>query len=250
LGSLTEETLMPRLPALVAGMVESHGRPCEVTKIEDLSPRFRRVHLTGEGWRGHEWEPCQAAIFRVSPTEWRRYTPDAFDTEQGRMSLLFYRHSVDVEGPPSPGDAWLDGLAVGDRVTPMGLEALRGFRVRAVPGTVLICGDGTTVGLWDSLIRRLEGQARVRGVVEVPSPDVRMVRKLLPGIDVVAQNEHPGEVLLSRLVNAPTEPVGHAYLAGHGQTIQRARTIVRSQYGLPRSGISTQPYWATGRTGL
>ncbi|CAM5696036.1 hypothetical protein SVIOM74S_03199 [Streptomyces violarus] len=63
--------------------------------------------------------------FLVSPTAFRRYTPDAVDTVTGRMSILFHRHSAVVPGPTSPGDAWLDSLTAGDPVSAMGLEAMR-----------------------------------------------------------------------------------------------------------------------------
>ncbi|MFI0444548.1 siderophore-interacting protein [Actinomadura sp. 6N118] len=241
---------MPRLPAPFARLIEARGMPCTVTGIEDLSPWFRRVHLAGEGLRGHPWAPCQVTTFRVTPTEFRRYTPDAFDAETGRMSLLFYRHSTGARNVLPPGEAWLDGLTVGDRVNPIGLEATRSFRARAVPGTVLMCGDATTVGLWDSMIRWLGDGARVCGVVEVPAHDVPLVQGLLPDVEVVAQTERHGESLLTWLDGSPRQEVAHAYLAGHGQTIQQARTLLRARYGLHRSDISTQPYWATGKAGL
>jgi NADPH-dependent ferric siderophore reductase len=49
--------------------------------------------------------------------------------------------------------------------------------------------------------------------------------------------------------DAPPGEVTHAYLPGHGQTIQLARNLV-PRYGLHRSVIYTQPYWATGKVGL
>lgn len=241
---------MPKLPAPLARMVEARGRPCTVTRIEDLSPWFRRVHLAGEALRGHVWAPCQVTTFLVSPTEFRRYTPDTFDAVAGRMSLLFYRHSAGAGDRLPPGEAWLDALAVGDRVSAMGLESTRSFRARAVPGTVLVCGDASTVGLWHSMIHWLGANARVCGVVEVPPLDVPLVRDLVPGVEVVGQTAQPGEALLSLLDDASPGQVARAYLSGHGQTIQRARDLVRDRYGLHRSDIHTQPYWATGKVGL
>ena len=241
---------MPSLPAPFARMIDVRGMPCTVTGSEDLSPSFRRVHLAGERLKGREWAPCQVTTFLVSPTAFRRYTPDAVDTTTGRMSILFHRHSTVAPGPPSPADAWLDSLAVGDPVSAMGLEATRGFRARAEPGTTLVCGDATTVGLWHSLIRWLGDRAVVRGVVEVPAPDVPLTRDLLPGVQVVAQSSQPGEALLSWLGDVPPEAVTQAYLSGHGQTIQRARNLIRTRYDLHRSAIYTQPYWATGKVGL
>ncbi|MEV0218250.1 siderophore-interacting protein [Streptomyces sp. NPDC050704] len=241
---------MPRLPAPFARMVDARGTQCTVTGVEDLSPSFRRVHLAGEGLRGRAWEPCQVTTFLVSATEFRRYTPDSFDAEAGRMSILFYRHDAGAAGSFSPGETWLDGLTAGDPVSAMGLEATRSFRARAEPGTVFVCGDGTTVGLWYSMIRWLGHRARVRGVVEVPPWDVPLVRDLLPGVEVLPQTEQPGETVLSWLEGAPPGEVTYAYLSGHGQTIQLARNLVRDRYGLHRSAIYTQPYWATGKVGL
>ncbi|MEU1936263.1 siderophore-interacting protein [Streptomyces coeruleorubidus] len=241
---------MPSLPAPLARMIEVRGMPCTVTGTEDLSPSFRRVHLAGERLKGREWAPCQVTTFLVSPTAFRRYTPDAVDTVTGRMSILFHRHSTVSPGPTSPGDAWLGSLTAGDLVSAMGLEATRGFRARAEPGTTLVCGDATTVGLWYSMIHWLGDRARVCGVVEVPAQDVPVVRGLLPGVQVVAQSQQPGEAVLSWLGDAPPQEVTQAYLAGHGQTVQRARNVVRTRYDLHRSVIHTQPYWATGKAGL
>jgi len=231
-------------------MIQAHGKPCTVTEIEDLSPRLRRVHLAGEGLRGHAWAPCQVTTFLVSPTEFRRYTPDAFDPAAGRMSILIYRHGVGVAGPRSPGEAWLDTLAVGQQATAIGLEATRGFRAPTAAGSVLVCGDATTVGLWHSMIRYLGEQTRVCGVIEVPPEDVSLVQDLLTGVQVIAQTAQPGQAVLSRLNDTPTGQVTRAYLSGHGQTIQKARALVRTRYGLERSAIHTQPYWATGKVGL
>ncbi|MFE0687217.1 SIP domain-containing protein [Streptomyces xiamenensis] len=41
-----------------------------------------------------------------------------------------------------------------------------------------------------------------------------------------------------------------AYLAGHGQSVQVQRDLLRTVRGLDRRTIRTQPYWATGRAGL
>ncbi|MGW0981360.1 SIP domain-containing protein [Streptomyces xiamenensis] len=41
-----------------------------------------------------------------------------------------------------------------------------------------------------------------------------------------------------------------AYLAGHGQSVQAQRDLLRTVRGLDRRTIRTQPYWATGSMGL
>ncbi|GAA5049433.1 NADPH-dependent ferric siderophore reductase [Thermocatellispora tengchongensis] len=248
---------MPRFPALVARAFESRGVPCTVEKIEDLSPSFRRLHLRGEGLRGHVWTPCQVTSFRVTPTEFRHYTPDAFDAEQGTMSILFYRHHTGAEAGLPPGEAWLSRLETGDRVIPSLPACARGFRPAADAGGYLVFGDGTTVGLWHSLIQWTG--VPVTGAVEVPEGEREPAGELLPGLEVLPERERPGEALLAWVEAGGAEAAGlggeragayRAYLSGHGQTIQRLRTLLRERHGLSRAAVSTQPYWATGKAGL
>lgn len=243
---------MPRYPAFLARRFLSRAISCEVTRIEDLSPRLRRVHLAGDGLRGHEWEPCQVTSFLVSETEFRHYTPDGFDADAGTMSVLFHRHGQHTNGSAAPGERWLDGLGAGDQVLPIQPACSRTFRPVREAGAYLMCGDATTIGLWWSMLRWLPPDARMSGAVEVPGEDVELVRSLLPGLDVVAGEPEPGLALrrwaAGRVASgAPLPDV--AYLSGHAQTLQWIRELLRDQ-GMDRRAIRTQPYWATGKTGL
>jgi NADPH-dependent ferric siderophore reductase len=91
-------------------------------------------------------------------------------------------------------------------------------------------------------------------VLEVDAADVDATRGLVPGAVVVAAGREPGTALDAWLAEHPDEitSLSHpsVYLAGHGQSIQRQRTFLRETCGLERRRISTQPYWATGRSGL
>ncbi|HEY0636690.1 MAG TPA: siderophore-interacting protein [Pseudonocardiaceae bacterium] len=264
---------MPKYPAFLAARFETRGVPCVVDGVEDLSPRFRRVHLSGEGLRGHEWAPCQVTSFRVSDTEFRHYTPDGYDPERGRMSILFYRHGATAgendangtdgagghagtDGPGNghrggaPGQRWLTELGRGDEARPMVPGATRRFRATGESGTYWVFGDGTTVGLWYSLIRWLPAGSTVRGAVELPAAEMGLGRELLPGIDVLPEGERPGVALDGWLDAADGAAPDHVYLSGHAQTIQRLRSTLRGRFGVDKGVIRTHAYWATGRTGL
>jgi NADPH-dependent ferric siderophore reductase len=249
---------MTKLPAFLARRVESRGIRCVVTRIEELTPRFRRVHLAGDGLRGHEWEPCQVTSFRVSDTEFRHYTPDELDSAAGTMSVLFYlhghhgQHGQHANGGAAPGEAWLDALAEGDPVVAIRPGCARTFQPVREAGAYLVCGDSTTVGLWWSMLRWLPSKARVTGAVEVPAEDVGLVGELLPGLDVVAGESEPGTALrrwAAGQVAAGAPVPDSAYLSGHAQTLRWIRDLLRDQ-GMDRRAIRTQPYWATGKTGL
>jgi hypothetical protein len=99
------------------------------------------------------------------------------------------------------------------------------------------------------LIRRLGARTRVSGVVEMPAPDVPLVRACCRVWRSFAQIGQPGDAVPSRPGDAPLGKVTHAYLSGRGQTIQRARDVIRTRYDPHRSVICTQPYWATGKVG-
>jgi NADPH-dependent ferric siderophore reductase len=246
---------MPALPAFLAAATERRGHRVVVERVERLSKWFVRLHLAGDGLRGHRWEPCQVTSFRVTPTEFRHYTPDGFDSDVGTMSILFYRHGADPDGTLPPGEAWLEQITEGSSVIAIPPAATRAFRAhRAGTGSMsyLVFGDSTTVGLWDSLIRWLPPAANVTGAVEVLPSDVALVKELLPGIDVLT-SEVPGEALVGWLDQADLAGArrpDHVYLSGHGQTIQRLRHTLRTRDGVPRRAIHTQPYWATGKRGL
>lgn len=261
---------MPSYPAFLARRFEARGVRCAVDKIDDLSPRFRRVHLRGDGLRGHAWQPCQVTSFRVSPTQFRHYTPDSYDADTGRMSILFYRHcagagaGVDTGGGTgvggdggggaghlTPTERWLAALACDDPVVAIQPGAARTFQaVGDRHGSYLLLGDATTVGLWNSLLAWLPPGAAVAGAVELPAADAELGRELLPGIDVLAGTAEPGAVLTRWLAERRLPRVDHTYLSGHAQTIQRLRTDLRDRHGVPRTAIRTQPYWATGKAGL
>ncbi|GAA1073500.1 siderophore-interacting protein [Nocardiopsis composta] len=244
---------MPSMPSLLASAMERWSLPCAVTGIEDPSPGFRRVHFDCGALRGHAWDPCQAIAFRVAPTMFRHYTPEVLDTVSGTMSVLFQLHSA---GPPaerhSPGERWLDGLKEGDTVPVTRPAATRAFRMRPVERFTGV-GDASTAGLWRAFQVRAASPEAVTGLVEVPAADTAFVSALLPGFTVLPAGAEPGAALLAVLDRGAWERAhrgGHVYLSGHGQTIQQVRRLVLDRFGVPRTAVSTQPYWATGKTGL
>ncbi|WP_017595857.1 siderophore-interacting protein [Nocardiopsis potens] len=244
---------MPSMPSLLASAVERRGIPCAVTGIEAPSPGFRRVHFDCGALRGHDWDPCQALAFRVAPTLFRHYTPEVLDTVSGTMSVLFQVHSA---GRPaerrSPGERWLDALKEGDTVHATRPVAARAFRMRPVE-RFTGAGDASTAGLWRAFQVRAASPEAVTGLIEVPAEDTAFASALLPGFTVLKAGPEPGAALLAALDRGAWEEAhrgGHVYLSGHGQTVQRVRRLLLDRFGVPRSGVSTQPYWATGRAGL
>ncbi len=120
---------------------------------------------------------------------------------------------------------------------------------------MVLLGDATVISLAMAFADRARAEGRpALLVLEVDPDDVQATQLLVPTADVVAAGGEPGESLDVWLaahrdrIASLDGPV--AYLAGHGQSIQRQRTFLRDTCGLDRRQVRTQPYWATGRSGL
>jgi NADPH-dependent ferric siderophore reductase len=241
---------MARIPKFFADYAERRGFVTRVDAVEPVGEGLLRIAFAGEGLRAVEPGPCDVTAFRIAANDFRHYTPETLDPAAGRATVLFHRHGQ----PDAPGLAMVEALAPGDAVTWCGLASARGFRWEA-PRRVLALGDASTAGLLVSLTDRAHADsAELLAVIEVEEPDRAAVAELLPGAVVLAAGPRPGDAAAGWLADAGEAVKRLApdavYLAGHGQSVQAQRDLLRTVHGLDRRTIRTQPYWATGRTGL
>ena len=110
-----------------------------------------------------------------------------------------------------PGARLIEGWVAGDAVRVCQWSSTRAFHWVRGTGPVVVVGDATVISL-------------VMGASERAEQEGREFRGILG----------PAAV----------------HLAGHGQSIQRQRKVLIERAGLERRTISTQPYWATGKSGL
>jgi NADPH-dependent ferric siderophore reductase len=247
---------MPTVPAALATRAERwFGRPAAVTTIDDLSTGLRQITIAGPALRGRQWIPGQEVEFRVGDRDLRHYTPASVDPHTGQMRIIF---SLQANGP---GTRWARELRPGTGVTVLG----PGGGIGHHPSTrSVMLGDATTIGLFAALLAPADaagatgdadghapGTAGSLGAVEVPAADRDAAAVLLPALYVVTAGAAPGAALVDWLTRNTDAvlPGSRAYLAGHAQTIQTLRAILR-QRGTPRRSITTKPHWANGRTGL
>lgn len=117
-------------------------------------------------------------------------------------------------------------------------------------------GDTTTLGLLVTLTERAEQDGtRFLAVAEVEDDCVAATRELLPDAVVLTAEERADAAAAHLLVTEAAELLPDlaprlVLLAGHGESVQRQRTLLREHDGLDRRLVRTQPYGATGRTGL
>nr|WP_274381561.1 SIP domain-containing protein [Gordonia desulfuricans] len=119
------------------------------------------------------------------------------------------------------------------------------------PAPIVVIGDATVIGLAMAFRDRIGASGRgFRAILEVPAADVAATAELVPGADVQAVGDTPGAAILTHLAAASFTDGSVFYLAGHGQSIQQQRTVLREVHSVPRKAIRTQPFWATGKVGL
>ncbi len=231
---------MPTLPASLAGRAERwFGLPVTVIATESLSPNLRRVTFSGEAMRGRSWRPGDEVQFRVADRHLRHYTPSHFDEEEGIFEIIAFIR------PGGPGSVWAAGLRPGSRVSVIGPNS--GVRYRSDHQPVLV-GDASAIGLFRALTQASSGQPPV-GAIEVPAADRAATAEIMPHLTILTERAEPGSQLLAWAQGFIGTGDHRAYLAGHAQTLQRLRTVLRTR-GIARDRIVTRAFWATGRAGL
>ncbi|OEV06183.1 siderophore-interacting protein [Streptomyces nanshensis] len=243
---------MARVPRFLADYTQRRGFTTTVVSAERPSPGLLRVTFAGEDLRTREFSPCDVTAFRVAANDFRHYTPETPDPDAGTATVLFHDHGRH----DAPGLRLIESLEPGAELDWCGLASARGFRWTS-PRSALVMGDASTLGLMAAMAGRAEAEgSRLLAVTEVHEPDAEYVRKLLPDAVVLLSAEEEGAALDAWLVGTPAkEEIRRlapeaVYLAGHGGSIQRQRQALRTLHGLDRRTIRTQPYWATGKTGL
>lgn len=243
---------MGRTPRLLADYVDRQAHAATVARNEVLSSGLRRLVLRSPDFVGATIEPCDVTAFRVSPTDFRHYTPALVDGDE--LSIVVQRHG---HPGPTPGHDLVESLGEGDDVRVCRWSSARAFTWAASgERPVVLLGDATVISLAQCMAERAEreGGRDLLVVLEVPAPDVEAARRLVPDATVLPSVEVPGAVL-DAWIRANVDTLGRledpaVYLAGHGQSIQRQRDLLRGLVGLDRRAVRTQPFWADGKVGL
>ncbi len=242
---------MGRTPTLLANRVEAAAHRAEVAASDVVSPGLRRLVLRSPDFAGATIEPCDVTAFRVSRHHFRHYTPALVEGDE--LTIVVQRHDHDG---PTPGHDLIEGWRAGDDVTVCRWSSARAFTWAASgDAPVVLLGDATVISLAMCMAERARRDDRtLLAVLEVAAADLDAAQAFVPDATVVEAGPEPGRGLDAwlaanvealRLLESPA-----VYLAGHGQSIQRQRTVLRDVVGLDRRAVRTQPFWATGKAGL
>lgn len=219
----------------------------EVVKVQDLTPRMRRVQLTSPHLDRFAYRPGQdmALTFRRSdaPPVRRRYTIRHYDPDQRRLDLDFVLHG------DGPGMRWAQATRPGDSIEVVGPRG-KIILVDDAPWH-LFAGDATAVpgalAMMEALPRDVPAIAflQVDGREERQSIDSERRQQINWHYEVAARN---GDAGLPAAIAGATLPPGrgHAYLAGEVALVTALKATLLSR-GWTADDISAKAYWNRGR---
>jgi NADPH-dependent ferric siderophore reductase len=239
------------------------GRLFNVGAIEDVeqvTPRMRRVRMSGTAIKGLGWRPGQQVRLHVNDIlaarTWlsgavrdvlRTYSIWDCDPAAGTLDLVMLDHGGDA-----PGAVWTRRASAGQEVVfskPQG-----DFVVREGAPYHLFAGEETASVAFGAMLRALPADAWVWGAVEAATDEDHLDLPRSADLTRVTRDGAPaaGSELLVEAVRAlvlPDEP-GVAYLAGEARTVQAIRAHLVTERGWHRRNVVTKPFWTPGKRGM
>jgi len=227
---------------LAAPVVRVLFRSVEVSEVDELDARFRRVCLHGD-LAGVDWRAGQKVQVRTGGFTTRTYTP--FDWSGDDVSLLVYHHR-----PSTPAGAWIDGLSVGATCELFGPRS--SLAVHDLPAPPIVCGDETSFALGAAIADRTTPVAQLYEASDATAIGGVLASVGLGEATVVertADDDHLDH-LADRLLDAVrAHPEAPLVLTGRAQTIRHLRVALKDA-GLRPPVTRVKAYWDVNRSGL
>ena len=254
-------------------------RDLTVSRIEDITPRYRRIVLTGEdleaGYPFRRFAPLDhvkayfpdaesgeiVAYRQTAEGGWevdsdtghpirRDYTPRAWDPQARELSLDFVLHDHGVAG------RWAQGARVGEALTLMGPRA--NWLLPEDYPRYLAAGDETALPALARLIEEAPAGAQVTALIEVADAQEEQPLTPAPGVTldlrwIHRDTAHVGEGDVSavetamRALTLPGDLDGlFVVVAGEATAMKPIRRYLRRELGLPKHQVHVDGYWKRG----
>lgn len=225
------------MAALKSAIQKMLSSPATVTEVEDLSPRIRRIRLSGPSITGIRWHPGDKIKLAAGP-KMRSYTPARVDADAGWMDVVFFLHGGGA------ASAWASAAEVGSTVSFIGPA-----RSMTVPGDApdwaIFLGDETTIGLAAACLEVLPQSASVLGAIEVSADDAGALSAFGLPLSPAIRAEKHGEALLAWLAQTTLPPgQGVVWLSGEADSVMALKSALLER-GVERSALKIKPYWST-----
>jgi NADPH-dependent ferric siderophore reductase len=221
-----------------------------VKEAFDITPRMRRVRVTGGDLAGFTHKPGQEIILRLSQPDGdiarRHYTIRRFDPAATTLDIDFVMHGSSV------ATAWARGAKPGDRLDFTGPRGRVAFDPEAE--WHLFVGDETCIPGILSMLESVPTAGRAFAFIEVGDRSDQQNVSTGPGASIEWLDRNgapagPSRILADRLA-AFEWPAGRGRAYVIGET-SNARTMRRELIarGFPKQLISAEGYWRPGRVG-
>ena len=244
-------------------------RRVEVRRVEDRSPRLRRVTLAGQELEGFALDEPAASVRLLLPSagsdavvvpEWkgnefllpdgrrpviRTLTPRRFDAADLELDVEIVRHG---DGRAS---RWAGAAVPGAPAAVSGPG--RGYTFDPDAAELLLAGDETAVPAIAQLLEALPPDVATQVLVEVADGEAEVP---LPASEGVAASWHelpsgrdPGDALVAAVRDASLGPEARVWAAGEAAAMQRIRRHLFEERQVPRRHAVVRGYWKAGRAG-
>jgi NADPH-dependent ferric siderophore reductase len=219
---------------------ELKRRELTVKAVEQLTPHFRRITLTGESLSDFVSAAFDDHVKVFAGDARRDYTPRSFDNAARELVIEFALHG---DGPAAD---WAARAAAGDSLAIAGPKG--SLIVPLDYDWHLLAGDETA---FPAVARRLEElPAGARAIVILQAADVADRRAFRSAADVELAWVSTDAALLAA-VRALTLPAGdgYAWCAGEASCMAALRRELVDVKGHLREAIRAAAYWKRGATG-
>lgn len=239
-------------------------RTVAVRRVVDVSRRLRRVVLGGGELAGFEPPEPAASVRLLLPgpdglviPEWtgneflladgsrpliRTMTPRRYSTAENELTVDFVVHG---EGAAS---GWAQHATPGAPVAVSGPG--RGYAIDDDAERFLLAGDETAIPAMSQLLEVLP-EVPVQVLVEVAGPGARHPLPDHPRAAVawleLGPGDPPGALLGAAVAAADIGATTAVWVAGEAAAVQRIRSHLFEERGLPRSRATVRGYWKHGR---
>jgi NADPH-dependent ferric siderophore reductase len=216
----------------------------------DITPRMRRVRLTGGDLVGWSHKPGQEIILRLPQADGevlrRHYTIRSFDAASNSLDVDFVLHG------DSPATRWARNAKREDRLEFTGPRG----RIVLDPAAEwhLFSGDETCIPSIYGMVETLPKSAHAFVFIEANDAEDKQPLKTDATVSVewLFRNgapPGPSRIMLDR-INAFAFPEGRgqAYVIGETSNARALRQSLIAR-GFPREQISAEGYWRPGRVG-
>ncbi|QFG25315.1 siderophore-interacting protein [Actinomadura sp. WMMB 499] len=255
-------------------------RDLRVARVEDITPRYRRIVLAGDdladGFPIAPLSPDHVRVFfphpdtgeLVAPREqpdgrWvneggtgeaihRDYTVRAWDPEARELSLDFVLHGHGF------ASRWASGAKAGDPLVVNGPSS--NWRLPQNYTNYLALGDETALPAIARIIAEAPAEARVTALIEIPEAGERQDLTGAAELDLrwvhrdtapVADGHLGALETALREWTPPADPgTLFAFAAGETESMKPIRRYLRGEVGLTKDQVVVDGYWRRGVRGF